>query len=298
MKIELATIICSKQEIPWLDFGLESILEHTKYDINTTLYLARYTDEMFEDCGKVCDKYNINFEPRGDNYPIGYVNETKHNGFDVNGADCVMSLQPDVVFMKKDSFDKAIDEASDYFDAKYYVCVSSDNPKDVQPLGITIHTKLGWEKIGCEDINYYPQCGVEHDYNRRAYIEYGLDLQDSLKYAKYVLGLGETPPEWVYRVCSPDLVHLEKDWNQDPRLGGRTGVQHKLLDYGMHLFGDCIIHDSYVLYYVLKWGAFLGEEHWVVPFNEEELSIKIEWEQADDPYPQYNLPPTLKGCII
>ena len=66
----------------------------------------------------------------------------------------------------------------------------------------------------------------------------------------------------------------------------------------MHLFGDCIIHDSYVLYYVLKWGAFLGEEHWVVPFNEEELSIKIEWEQADDPYPQYNLPPTLKGCII
>ena len=46
MKIELATIICSKQEIPWLDFGLESILEHTKHDINTTLYLARYTDPI------------------------------------------------------------------------------------------------------------------------------------------------------------------------------------------------------------------------------------------------------------
>ena len=82
MKIELATIICSKQEIPWLDFGLESILEQTKHDISTTLYLARYTDEMFEGCGKVCDKYGINFEARGDNYPIGYVNETKHNGFD------------------------------------------------------------------------------------------------------------------------------------------------------------------------------------------------------------------------
>ena len=83
MKIELATIICSKQEIPWLDFGLESILDQTKHDINTTLYLARYTDEMFEDCGKVCDKYGINFEARGDNYPIGYVNEAKHNGFDI-----------------------------------------------------------------------------------------------------------------------------------------------------------------------------------------------------------------------
>ena len=120
MKIELATIICSKQEIPWLDFGLESILDQTKHDINTTLYLARYTDEMFEDCGKVCDKYGINFEARGDNYPIGYVNEAKHNGFDINGADCVMSLQPDVVFMKKDVFYEHIKEASEHFNSKYY----------------------------------------------------------------------------------------------------------------------------------------------------------------------------------
>ena len=52
MKIELATIVASKQEIPWLDFGLESILDTTKHDINTTIYLARYTDEMFEDCAK------------------------------------------------------------------------------------------------------------------------------------------------------------------------------------------------------------------------------------------------------
>ena len=66
MKIELAAVIASKQEIPWLDFGLESILHKTKNDINTTLYLSRYTDEMFQACSAVVEKYNINFEVRGD----------------------------------------------------------------------------------------------------------------------------------------------------------------------------------------------------------------------------------------
>ena len=63
MKIELATIVASKQEIPWLDFGLESILDTTKHDINTTIYLARYTDEMFEDCAKLANKYNVRSVP-------------------------------------------------------------------------------------------------------------------------------------------------------------------------------------------------------------------------------------------
>ena len=66
----------------------------------------------------------------------------------------------------------------------------------------------------------------------------------------------------------------------------------------MHLFGDCVIHDSYALYYILKWGGFLGEELYVRPFDDPELSNKIEWENADDPYAKYDLPPTLKGCII
>ena len=50
MKIELATIVASKQEIPWLDYGLESILDKTNNNINATIYLARYTDHMFEEC--------------------------------------------------------------------------------------------------------------------------------------------------------------------------------------------------------------------------------------------------------
>ena len=52
------------------------------------------------------------------------------------------------------------------------------------------------------------------------------------------------------------------------------------------------------LYYILKWGGFLGEELYVRPFDDPELSNKIEWENADDPYAKYDLPPTLKGCII
>ena len=173
MKIELATIIYSKQEISWLDFGLESILDQTKNDINVTLYLSRYTDHMFEECAKVAEKYSINFEPRGDNYPIGYVNESKHIGFDLNNADCVMSLQPDVIFTKKDVFDNVMNEAADNFDSKYMICVSTDNPLDFLPMGIVIHTKLGWDLIGCEDVNYYPCGGAENDWNIRCYLEYG-----------------------------------------------------------------------------------------------------------------------------
>ena len=63
MKIELATIVASKQEIPWLDFGLESILDTTKHDINTTIYLARYTDEMFEDCAKLANNIMLILSP-------------------------------------------------------------------------------------------------------------------------------------------------------------------------------------------------------------------------------------------
>ena len=144
MKIELATIVASKQEIPWLDFGLESILDTTKHDINTTIYLARYTDEMFEDCAKLANKYNVNLEPRGDNSPLQYVNETKHRGFDIHNADCVMSLQPDVVFLQKNAFDDCLDVASERFDSMYYVCIASGHPDDIQPMGIMLHTKLGW----------------------------------------------------------------------------------------------------------------------------------------------------------
>ena len=295
MKIELATIVCSKQEIPWLDFGLESILDKTKHDINTTLYLSRYSDEMFKACSTLVKKYDINFEPRGDNSPLQYVNETKHRGFDVNDADCVMSLQPDVVFMKKDVFDEQIKEASDHFNSTYYICVSSDHPDDIQPMGVTIHTKLGWEKLGCEDINFYPQAGGEHDYHRRCYLEYGFDPEDRKKYFDYFSG--ESTPEWTHRIRAKHLVHLEKDWNQDPRLGGRTGNEYKLLDYGLEIFGKVVLTEAYLPYYMCKWGHSVPAETWTIPFNNPDYTRKIEWENSENPYPR-EAPPSLRGLII
>ena len=43
------------------------------------------------------EKYSVEFEPKGDNEPTSYINDTKHLGLDINNADCVMSLKPDVV---------------------------------------------------------------------------------------------------------------------------------------------------------------------------------------------------------
>ena len=295
MKIELATIVCSKQEIPWLDFGLESILEKTKNDISTTLYLARYSDEMFEACCSVANKYNISLEVRGDNSPLQYINETKYRGFDVNGADCVMSLQPDVVFMKKDVFDDHVKEASDHFNSTYYICESTAHPDDIQPMGVTIHTKLGWDRLGCEDINFYPQAGGEHDYHRRCYLEYGLDPQDKQRYFEYFSGT--IAPEWTYRIRAEHLLHLEKNWNQDPRLGGRTGNQYKLLDYSLEIFGKAVLFESYLPYYILKWGESVPGERYIHPFNNPEYPRKIQWEQSENPYPNEMIP-SLRGLII
>ena len=295
MKIELAAVIASKQEIPWLDYGLESILDQTQNDIATTIYLARYTDQMFEDCCKIAEKYSINFEPRGDNAPTSYINETKHIGFDINQADCVMSLQPDVVFTKKNVFDELMDQASQSFNNAYYVVISSDSPDDIQPMGVTVHTALGWDKIGCEDENFYPMCGCEHDYHRRAYLEYGFDPEDRYKYIGYLTGRLENTPEWAARILSPNLLHLEKDWNQDDRLGGRTGIQHKLIDYTLRQFGSCVVNDTHNVYYLHKWGGIQPMERFIHPFNNEKNSRKISWQDCKNPYGKS---PILRDYII
>ena len=295
MKIELATIIASKQEIPWLDFGLESILEKTKHDITSTLYLARYTDGMFESCGELADKYNINFEPRGDNSPLQYINETKHRGFDLNNVDCIMSLQPDVVFTQKNSFDDCLHVAADHLDSKYYICISSNHPDDIQPMGIMLHTKLGWQKLGCEDINFYPMCGGELDWHRRCYLEYGFDNEDKEKYVAYLEG--NKSPEWCHRIKAPQLKHLEKNWNQDVRLGGRTGNLHKLLDYSLEIFSKSILFECYLPYYMTKWGHSIPAEPFIYPFDEPEYTRKIEWEQSVNPYPDM-LIPSIRNLII
>ena len=297
MKIELATIVASKQEIPWLDFGLESILDTTKHDINATIYLARYTDEMFENCAKLANKNNINLEPRGDNSPLQYVNETKHRGFDIHNADCVMSLQPDVVFLQKNAFDDCLDVASERFDSMYYVCIASGHPDDIQPMGIMLHPKLGWETVGCEDINFYPMWGGEHDWHRRCYLEWGLDPNNKAMYTYSLNGKPETTPPWVCRLNCNDLLHLEKEWNVDERLRGRTGNHHKLLDYGMEIFGKSILLEWHVPYYSKKWGGVQPQEQYVYPFNKEKYSRKIKWEDSINPYKE-ELAPSLRGLII
>lgn len=299
MKIELASIVCSKQDVPWLDYSLESILDNTKNDISTTIFLARYDDQIFDSLVKVVDKYGVKLEVRGDNYPIGYVNETKHKGFDVNNADCVISIHPDVVFFDKNNFDESIDEASQNFDENYAVYVSSDNPEDVQPMGITIHTKLGWDKIGCEDCNFYPQCGVEHDYHRRCYLAYGLDPEDTKKYLAPIRG--ELAPDWIYRVKAKHLHHLNKNWNyNDSRIreGLRYGFDYHPLNYALYVFGDkCVINQSHTAYHANKWGGGLGRENFLTPFNDPKFTMRISPKDMHKPYPGWPVS-NLRGMIV
>ena len=297
MKIELVSVIANSQEVLWLDFGLESVLDSSKHDFNTTIYLARYTDQIFDQCAEVAEKYNADFQPRGDNSPTHYVSESKHRGFDINGADCVMSIQPDVVFTTKGAFDEAMKIGSDYLDSKYYLCISSDHPLDLQPLGLCIHTPLGWDKLGCEDLNFYPMCGAEHDWHRRSYLEYGLDIEDQERYMSYTQGTPDTTPPWVCRLLSPNLLHIDKDWNTDKRISHNTGSMNKLLDLGLEIFGKSVLNEWHFPYYAKKWGNISPFETHLYPFGKEEYSRKIEWADTECPYPE-EIPPTLRWLII
>ena len=153
----MAVTIASEHELPFLDFGLESMLEETRHNIKCTLFLSRYSDWLHEECIKIAEKFDISYTPRGNNSIIQYNNEMKHKTFDVDNGDTLLTIQPDTVFLRKNVFDDIVDQASQAFDEKYYVCVSSDLPGDIAPLGMVFHTKLGWEKYGCDDINFYPQ---------------------------------------------------------------------------------------------------------------------------------------------
>jgi len=292
MKIELVVALCQKKEIKWLDYGLESILEKTKHEINTTLYLSRCTDSLFSECSKLAEKYNINFEPRGDNSPTHYVNESKHKGFDINNSDCVVNIQPDTFFLKKNVFDSVMNEASEYFNSRYFVCVSSDHPDDSLPLGITIHSKLGWEKIGCHDINFYPHAGDEVDYHRRCYLSYGLDPEDKEYYQKFFDG--KTTPPWTHRIRNKDFLHVGRPWHaEDLRL-----YTPRHIDYAMQTFFECVLHGRWAQYYIQKWGGHSGLEEFIRPFNDENNSLKIGWEECENPYQNEHDFVSLRGQII
>lgn len=283
MKIELGIALYFKQELDWLNAGLEQILDKTKNEINTTLYLSKFTDELYDGCCKLSEKFGIDFEPRGDNSPIRYYDEVKHRAFDVKNHDCAMVLQPDVIFLNKHSFDSVMDEASQFFDSKYQVTVSTDHPDDSLPLAIQIFTKKMWNDIGCGDINYYPAAGSEIDEYRRCYIASGLDLEDREKYLGPLDGRSTIP--WTHRIRHKDLLHAgyfrggPVDQPPDSKI-----YRTRAIDYGIYVFGDTVHRESWVPYHIEKWGGGPLAEEYIYPFQNK--SIKIEWQNQENPYPE------------
>lgn len=287
----MAVSLCSKHELSQLDYALESILEKTKHDIDCTLFLSRYSDYLHDSCAKIAEKFNISYEPRGDNCVIDYNNEMKYKAFEHNNADTMFTIQPDTVFLKKDVFDTVVDEASQYFDEKFYVCVSSDLPDDTSPLGMVFHTKLGWEKIGCEDINFYPQAGGEHDCHRRSYLAWGGDPWDKEAYTAPLEGRIDAP--WCHRIRCKDFMHVGKPWHSlDPRLETKRN-----LDYALQLFFESVLDECWGAYYAEKWGAVQKKERFIYPFDEEKYGYRIPWETSRNPYPEVRYR-SLRGLII
>jgi len=290
VKIEFGVTLYSRHEIKTLDFGLESIFDKTKKDISATLYLARHTDDLHDECAKLAEKYNLNFEIKGDNSIVDYNNELRHRAFDIKNADCAITIQPDAVFLKKDIFDSVVDEASQFFDSKCMVLVSTAHPDDNLPLAVTIHTKLGWEKIGCEDINFYPAAGSEWDHHRRYYLAHGFDPNDRKSYLEPMEGI-ITPP-WIHRIHCKEFMHVGKSWHTpDSRLETPRGI-----NYPLRLLHESL-HWRWTDYYEEKWGGYLGQETFTSPFNNESNPLRIPWEDSSNPYPDSKFI-NLQGLIL
>ena len=291
MKIEMSVTLCTKFEVPMLDAALAAILPKTKHDISPTLYLSRYSDQLFESCYKIAEKYNMSFEPRGDNSLLHYTSELSHRAYDVKGADVVLTIQPDCVLLKDDIFDTIVDQAAPYFDSKYMVCVTSHLPNDTSPLGVIFRTKLGWDRLGCEDINFYPQAGVEHDMHRRSYLSWGLDPNDLEQYLAPLDGAIDPP--WIHRIRTKEFHHVGKPWHAPPW----EPSPPRVINYSQRVFWDCVLRDSFTWYYVQKWGDTQSNETFVRPFNNPNYDQRIAFEVCENPYPETK-PITLRGLVI
>jgi hypothetical protein len=299
MDIELGIAVYNKEELGWLDVGLENIIGKTKHNLNTTLYLSHATDSFLESCMELSDKYNLNFEPRGDNSFIHYYDEVKHRAFDIKKLKFAMVIQPDIIFTNKSSFDECIEQSLPFLETKYQINVSTDDPNDILPLGIQIFTRKMWEDIGCGDINYYPGPGSEYDEYRRCCIAWDSNiLNDQEKYNKYLDG--KHTPDYIHRIYNKNMIHVGKyrgnisdGYPEDWRLF-RKGKEYTNL-----VISDCLgfYGNHFLEYHFRKWGGIFKEEKYIHPFNNNNNGVKIEWDKSLDPYPESEYI-SLRGLVL
>jgi hypothetical protein len=154
---------------------LDSILPHSQHDIITYLYLHNSrSEELINECETLTQKYNLGYYPYGVNRGFSKsINEGIHNCYDIDNCDIVLFMSQDVWFNTDIAFNNWVNDALPFIDKKFIVTIKP-SPTDKTPFGAWIHTRLGWDKLGCLDENFFPAQYEDIDIHiRSSYINSG-----------------------------------------------------------------------------------------------------------------------------
>jgi hypothetical protein len=229
--------ICSIAYNPggWTQKQLDSILQNTKHEVVTQLFLhnGRYP-ELSDECDAVANKYDIDYLPYGQNRGINRsMNDSFEKFFQNDNCDIVFCPGQDLFFNTPIAFDEWVDRIEPHIKN---VCFFGHIPKiqyfgGPAPFCAFTFTRKSFETIGYLDENYFPAQYEDMDLVRRYSItcdfEYRMDIE------------GDTTHHCM-------LVRTDKELNRQQ---------------------ETITGPKCREYYIRKWGGDIGQERFTSPFN-------------------------------
>jgi len=236
----------------------DSIIPNSQHEIIPFLFLHNdRSQELIEECEKLTEKYNIHYYPYGQNRGCSKSqNEGVYLAFTRYGCDVVLGICQDVYYNTLEAFDNWIEQCKQYIDTHYIISNRDSFLPNYAPFACWLGTPLLFENYGCMDENFIPTQYEDLDLARRcSFIKSG-QMEDFWNNS--------------YRIDIPsDSTHLTMLSRTDPLLlRQQLNITFPLNEQ----------------YYIKKWGGIGGHERFIYPFNNPELSYKIEWENRQTPY--------------
>lgn len=220
-------------------------------DTTFHLFLHSKRPDVVKACEFVASYQNVIYYPYGENRGTARsTNEAQMAAID-SGADVFIGL-PDDVYVSPGDIHRIARTVLDHPECSYVESMGYvERTQRVERLflnGAAINLKA-IEKVGYLDQNFYPTYFDDTD--------------------------------WAYRARLAGMYPVLCDGSYLVHAGSKTLIMPELAEQFATVF------EQNKAYFVKKWGGDGGQEKFTVPFNNPLLSIKIERENVDDPYPAY-----------
>jgi len=237
---------------------LDSILSHSKHDIEVFLFLhnSRF-QELIDECEQLAETYKCKYFPYGKNRGNGCShNQAIQLAYGQYNCDIYIGGSQDVYFNTKTAFDEWIEKCIPYLDSNYMVSNADAPPPKPAPFAFTIYTKFGFDQVGCLDENFFPAQYEDMDFHRRC--------------------------------CFAMKGKNEDFWNNSYREDVLSDSSHPGMlsrtDMSLAVQQFYVTSPLNEIYYVRKWGGLPGHEKFDHPFNNTSIQYKIASEDCRSPY--------------